>query len=75
MEPPLPVCQFEGKVGDLVREVLHHGFLLLLPLALVQEVSDALVLGQGHLEGYTVGVVGYSVLDQVLWREKSRITL
>ena len=27
-------------------------------LALVQKVSDTLVLGQGHLEGNTVGVVG-----------------
>jgi hypothetical protein len=62
-QPSLAICKLEGEVRDLTGQILYHRLLLLLTLALVQEVGDALVTSQGHLESDTVGMTGAGVLD------------
>ena len=54
MQPSLAIHELEGKVADLIGEVLDNHQLFPLPLVLVQEVGDALVVSKSQLESDSV---------------------
>ena len=60
------ITEFEGKLTDSGGEMGHDGLLFLGPLCLIQVLCYCLAASQGQLESYSVRVVWWSVLYQIL---------